>query len=325
MSRRLPACAAAAVAVLCCLIATHPAAADTEPRRATVGIFVTALNSLSFVTNTVIADFWVWTITDADRRSPLETAFVVNEAAKTAEQIGTEKLGGRRWDQQRIRATLNTRLDVSRFPFDHQLIQIMIEESFDTVKDMVYVADREQSGLDPSVNLTGWEIVGWNIDAAVHKYPTSFGNLEHPEASQSPRILFTVELKRHGVRLFIDMSLGAFIAFFMMVLTFRMNPTLPPVFAGRMGVTVATVFTTLISMRVNASVLAAPFGSTLVDRIHVFTLAAGLLTGIAAVAARYYAETGREAQALALDRRVLPIFMVFYFAVVIALISGAIR
>jgi len=313
---------AATVALLACIAAVRPASA--EPAKATIGVFLTALNNLSLVTGTVIADFWMWTIADADRAAPLDTAYIVNEAAKTAEPIGTLKDGAHRWDQRRVRATLNQSLDISRFPFDRQTLDIVIEESFATSQDLVYVADREHSGVASSVSLPGWSVTGWNIRTEEHAYPTNFGDLEHPGPVQAARLIFSVNVKRQGTELFVDLSLGAFVAFLIMVLTFRMNPTVPPIFAGRMVVTAATIFTTLVSMRISDTVVAAPLGATVVDRIHLVTLAAGFLVGIAAITSRRYVETGREDMALRLDRRLLPVFLVAYTAIVTAMVLTAV-
>ncbi|HEX9462050.1 MAG TPA: hypothetical protein VGB82_05580 [Alphaproteobacteria bacterium] len=328
MTRRPAANVAGVLAVVLAIVATFtaPRAAAAEPEQVTIGVFLTGLNNLNFAAGTAAVDFWIWTVVDGETRprSPLETAYIVNEAAKTTEPILTEKQGSRRWDQQRIRATVNNRFDTSHFPFDRQTVQIVIEESFGTTAELLFVADRERSGIAQSVSLTGWSVTGWSVATEEHPYPTNFGDLRHPGPVQSSRLIFNVDLQRHGLALFVDLSIGAVVAFLIMALTFRMNPTLPPIFAGRMGVTAATVFTTLISMRVNSGNIEAPFGSTLIDRIHLVTLGAGFLVGIAAVIARSYAETGSEAAALQLDRRLLPIFVILYAAVVLAMIVGAV-
>lgn len=290
--------------------------ARAEPDRITAGIYLTALNNLNLAAGTVVADFWLWTVVDHERRAPLETAYIVNDAGKTVEAALTDRENGRRWDQQRIRATLNNRFDVSSFPFDHQTVQIVIEDSGATADDLVYVADRERSGVAPDVSLTGWSITGWDIRTEAHPYPTNFGDLRHPGPIQSPRLILSVDVRRHGWALFLEQAVGAFIAFLIMALTFRMPPNQAAIFSGRMGVTAATVFTTLLSLRSNSGIIAAPFGTTLIDRIHLVTMAAGFFAGLSAVTAWGFAQTGRDRMALQFDRSLLSVFVTAYVVIV---------
>ncbi len=132
--------------------------------------------------------------------------------------------------------------------------------------------------------------------------------------SPTSRLVFTLELQREGWSDFIELTLGAFVAFTILALTFRMNPTLPPIFAGRMGVIVASVFTVTLGLRGVNSSLALPIGSSLMDEIHLLTLAAGFAAAVAAATARHFAETGRDSLALALDRRVMSVFIAAYTA-----------
>jgi hypothetical protein len=101
------------VAAMLLLAAGSFCPAGAEPDRITAGIYLTALNNLNLAAGTVVADFWLWTVVDHERRAPLETAYIVNDAGKTVEAVLTDRENGRRWDQQRIRATLNNRFDVS--------------------------------------------------------------------------------------------------------------------------------------------------------------------------------------------------------------------
>lgn len=316
------------LALVTLLLEISPARAQSAPskggpERVTVGVFLSGLHRLDFVEGSFSADFWVWMINDTDRSARIETVDIVNEISKRAEEIGRTISDGRRWDQRRLHGVLQTRWDTWHFPFDRQKIRIILEESFATTDDLVYVADLNNSGVDPAIAVPGWRILGWGVEAGDHLYTSNFGDFDARAGSRSPRLVFTVDIQRDGAWLFLNLVLGAFVAFTMLALSFRMNPTLPPTFAGRMVLIAASVFTVVISMRSTQSFVGHEFGATLVDRIHLLTLFAGFVAAIGAAIARYLAETDCEPQALRMDRRFLPLFAVVYVIFVGAMITAS--
>jgi len=58
----------------------------------------------------------------------------------------------------RIRATMRTNLDLRNFPFDSHDLEIEIEDKNKTDAEYVYIVDPEQSGIDSSVYVAGWDL-----------------------------------------------------------------------------------------------------------------------------------------------------------------------
>jgi hypothetical protein len=305
----------AALLLLLGVLAGYPAQA-AEPERATMGIYLAGVHGLDFSTGKYSADFWLWSNTPSERFSPVETAYIVNEADKAPEPTKTIRSADSRWDQRRIRADLWADWDVERFPFDYQVLTIAIEESFATANELVYVADTERSGIDPTMKIQGWNVVGWDIHSEEHRDATNFGNPDNPGDDQSTRLVFRLTIHRDGLPLFLDLTLGAFVSFAILALSFRLQPMVPPIFGARMVIIVASLFTAIASMRSNSASFAFPFGSALPVRIHLVTLAAGFLAALGAVIARHFVQIDKEAAALRFDRRAMPVFVAAYVAVV---------
>jgi hypothetical protein len=291
-------------------------AAAAQPEQAEMGLYLAGVHGIDFAAGKFSADFWLWSNTKSTRFSPVESAYIVNEADKSPEPTQTIRSADRRWDQRRIRADLWADWNVDRFPFDYQTLAIAIEESFATADDLVYVADKQNSGIDPTMKVQGWTIVGWDIQSEEHDDTTNFGNPEKQGSQRLPRLVFRLTIKRDGLPLFIDLTLGAFVSFTILALSFRMLPMVPPIFGARMVIIVASLFTTIASMRFNSSSFAFPFGSALPVRIHLVTLAAGCFAAVGAVIARYYVESDKEAAALRFDRNALPLFTAAYLIIV---------
>lgn len=58
----------------------------------------------------------------------------------------------------RIRATMRTNLNLRNFPFDSHDLEIEIEDRNKTDKEYIYIVDPEQSGIDSSVYVAGWDL-----------------------------------------------------------------------------------------------------------------------------------------------------------------------
>jgi len=58
----------------------------------------------------------------------------------------------------RVRSTMRTNLDLRNFPFDSHNLEIEIEDKNKTNDDYVYIVDPDQSGIDSSVYVAGWDL-----------------------------------------------------------------------------------------------------------------------------------------------------------------------
>jgi hypothetical protein len=304
----------AALALTLCVLVGGRAAA--EPERASMGIYLAGVHGLDFAAGKYSADFWLWSTVTTELFSPVETAYIVNEADKSPEPTQTIRSADKRWDQRRIRADLWADWNVERFPFDYQVLTIAVEESFTAADHLTYVADNANSGIDPTMTIPGWRIVGWDIASEEHRDASNFGNPAKDSRDRSARLVFRLTIQRDGLPLFLDLTLGAFVAFAIMAISFRLQPMVPPIFGARMVIIVASLFTAIASMRLNSSSFAFTFGSALPVRIHLVTLAAGFLAALGAVIARHHVQSDNEVAALRFDRRALPLFVAAYLIVI---------
>lgn len=313
--------ATAAFLLLALLFASRPASA--QPDEVKLGIYVTGLSGFNLGTGTFNVDFWLWSLTRSGTIAPLDTIDIVNSVARQSELAANQRFGDLNWSQQRLRVTARTEFLTHDFPFDRQKIHIVFEDSLSTTKTMIYAADRQNSGFSPNLTVPGWTVRGWDVTIDDHVYTTTFGHPEHKDSTPASRLTFSLDIQRHGWADLLELALGAFVAFSIMALSFRMNPTVPPIFAGRMGVIVASVFTAVLSLRSADTAMGLPMGTTLVDRLHILTLAAGFVAAIGAAAVRQMAESGNEAAALRTDRWTMPVFVAAYLVVAAVLIAHA--
>ncbi|HIH05582.1 TPA: hypothetical protein HA372_04640 [Candidatus Woesearchaeota archaeon] len=149
------------VIVLAAFLALAPLAAAEEVK---VGLYVLNLGKFDVATGSITADFYLSLKCDTNC-SPEGFEFMNGRASSVDKAIDTpnEKF-------YRIQANLNGPVDLKRFPFDTQSIPIIIEDKTHTVEDLVYVVNEEESGIDPSIAFTGWNLDGWRAEAKEHPY-----------------------------------------------------------------------------------------------------------------------------------------------------------
>ncbi len=125
-----------------------------------VGMYILNLGKFDVATGSFTADFYL------SMKCPDECAstnfanfeFMNGRAASTDKIIDTpnEKF-------YRIQANLNSPVDLKRFPFDTQQMQIIIEDKENPIDKIKYVPMKTDTGIDKSIAFTGWDINGWKV------------------------------------------------------------------------------------------------------------------------------------------------------------------
>ncbi len=72
----------------------------------------------------------------------------------------------------RMQANLYDAVDLRKFPFDHQKLEIILEDKSKTINELRYLPLLEETDMDKSVmDFPGWNIDGWKAFTRIHDYP----------------------------------------------------------------------------------------------------------------------------------------------------------
>jgi hypothetical protein len=202
-----------AVALLLCCGVLAQAAETNKVREVKVGIYVLSLGKLDIGSGTFSADFYLSLKSD----DPIpENAFeFVNGRAASVEK--TEDNDGGREKFYRIMANLTAAVDLKRFPFDAQKLQIILEDKTESVEKMKFVPNGKESGLDAAITFPGWVINGWDIGTAQHDYPVY-------EETFS-QLVYTVKIGRIQFNSFLKTFLPVLFLMLIVMSSFILNPT----------------------------------------------------------------------------------------------------
>ena len=129
-----------------------------------VGIYVLNLGKFDISTGAFTADFYL--SLKCDDACPKQDFEFMNGRASSIDKITdnpNEKL-------YRIQANLNSPIDLKKFPYDKQKIQIIIEDKTQTSDKVKYVPDEKASGIDNSVSFSGWVMNNYTQTIEEHYY-----------------------------------------------------------------------------------------------------------------------------------------------------------
>ena len=197
------------VFILCLVLMIAFFAQIASAQETEVGLYILNLGKFDVSSGAFTADFYL----SMNCKDNCSTDFeFVNGRATSIDKIidePNEKF-------YRIQANLNSPVNLQRFPFDKQKMQIILEDKRNTIDDVIYVPLKEESGIDESIAFTGWDIDGWEAESKEHYY-----GVYNETYSQ---YIFTVDISRIASNSFFKTFLPVLIIMLIVLFTFLMDP-----------------------------------------------------------------------------------------------------
>ncbi|MBM3200015.1 hypothetical protein FJZ53_03680 [Candidatus Woesearchaeota archaeon] len=183
---------------------------SAEPQQVDVGLYILNLGKFDVGTGAFTADFYL-SMKCEEECSPDKFEFMNGRAASIDKAIDkpNEKF-------YRIQANLNSPVDLKKFPFDSQKMQIIIEDKEQTTEDLIYNPDMEESGIDPAVTFPGWNLDGWTAEASEHDYPV-YGE-------KYSQYVFSIDISRIKLNSFIKTFLPIIFIILVALCSFLLDP-----------------------------------------------------------------------------------------------------
>jgi len=180
-----------------------------------VGVYLLSLGNLDTTTGQYTVDFFLNFICDTEACDP--TKFdIMNATSKVEPDDQTDiKVPGEFY--YRVRTSLQTDLDLRKFPFDSHELIIEIEDVNQTDDEYVYIVDESKSGIDPNVY-----VAGWDLDPYIQATTTSHRYSIYNESYSRAR--FVVHISHPWFSSFMKGLFAAIVIVGVGMLSFLMNP-----------------------------------------------------------------------------------------------------
>lgn len=270
-----------------------------------VGAYITKIQDLNFRENKYVIDFYLWFRWKAEgalaEYKPLESFEIINGKVENKGSIVEKKIGDVSYAAVRVSATMSETWELARFPFDSHTVRINIEDSGLTIPDLVFMADRNNSGLGDELDIAGWNALNFMADVKQKTYRTNYGDISLPKDSRSDysRFVFGVDLERtsfgSAIKLLSTVLLATAVAF----VAFLVKPS---DLDARFGMGVGSLFAVAASAFISASLVPDSGEMTVSDKLHMVALGFIFATLLISALGLKLEVGGREELAFRIDR-----------------------
>jgi len=163
------------LAALALLLLILPVAADSGagaaapviasgPHVVYIGVYVVDIKQFSVGDGTYSTNFYLSLRSDAN--VSINDLEFMNGHATSVSTI-TDTPGEKDY---RVYAEMTANPDLRKYPFDNHTLPIIIEPTVLTEKDLVFVIDENNTGLDSEANLPGWMLTGMSAEVTNRTY-----------------------------------------------------------------------------------------------------------------------------------------------------------
>ncbi|MBU6282561.1 hypothetical protein KGQ64_09995 [bacterium] len=148
-----------------------------------VGMWPTILYNLDVGANSFYLAAYVWFVWNGNlEHDPSETVEFTNNVESwglTRRKTYPQPIllpDGRHYQCLRIEGRFFHAFSLSRFPLEKHRLVLSIEDNTYPSTELVYRFDREQSGLDPGLEIPGWEIYDWRAQVSERALGSNLGD-----------------------------------------------------------------------------------------------------------------------------------------------------
>jgi hypothetical protein len=187
-----------------------------------MGVYPVKLYDFDLPRRTFKVSFYTWWRTLDKDYQPHKSVEITNATDYLTKFGAQGKNNDEYFTYVRYYATIQYDWNVKDFPFDHQFLEVHLED-FADIQYIIFKPDGEHSHIHPELTLEGWNILGMQLKQSTTTYDTNFGDVSTPKGQYS-RLTFVLEIKRQGWRAYFNYFIGFFIAFFLCNMIYLVDP-----------------------------------------------------------------------------------------------------
>ena len=258
-----------------------------QPDTCRLGIYLNSIYDFKIDDKSFMADFWMWINYKNDSLKFENAIEITNSKTVDFSHYSLEKKAGWNWMSQKCRAQLIHQWDVTKFPFDKQVLRIEMEDTQLDTSRLVYLADQTNSKVDTAGNSKEWCIESFQVKQNFRTYATTYGNPVLSGKSSYPGVVAAITIRRNNswIKL-IKLLTGVYVAFLITCIVFFVSNESQD---SRFCLCVGGIFAAIGNKYIVESVVPSSTSNTLMDNVHTLTFVFILLiTIVMVVSLRWY-------------------------------------
>ena len=231
-------------------------AASPGPAEVIVGAYVNDIQELDFKANNYTVDLYVWFRWKDPSIDPSKTMEFMNRYASDdniRESLYEEPKpmpDGSLYAIIRYQGHFSTKFRLDGYPFDTQKLMVVMEDTIAGADAQVYVPDADGGvAINPDITLPGFSVGKPVMNVTSRPYPTNFGDLAQPGATDYSRLSIAIPVTRPMVA----MSIKTFVPIGLIVVCAALVFFVRPRYVeGRIGLGI-TALLTLVALQLTST------------------------------------------------------------------------
>jgi len=275
-----------------------PVASQTyqqEPSRVKVGVWINSIEKVDTPAQTFSVDFYMW-FKYRDIKPDIEFL----RGTPRMDLVTEEERPTENYIEYRVRGAYVQPFDFRDFPLDEHFLSISLEDKNHDITELVFEPDLEESGIDPSLSVAGWDVKDFRIYVSEHAYPDETYS----------QLTFGLTVYRSKISAVLKNFLPIIIITLISLLTFAISIKN---FGQRVGICVSTLMSAVAYHIAALSGLPALGYLTLFDRIMLVVYTVFLYNLLVSVQGMRLVEAGKVEEAEKFESRMqnlLPVLVV---------------
>lgn len=286
---------------------------QAQPEKVKVGVFVKSIYDVSMANGEFSTAFDLWFLHKKDSLEIEKNFEIANNKTFQIQSSSVEKVNGWNWVSAKIVGRMQQDWITHNFPFDKQVLLIKLENTLYDSRQVVFEPDVKGSKIDKNFSLAGWKIEKFEIKQNPSKYETNYGDPSlSEESSEYSAVDILIHIKRNSWGLFFKVFLGLYIALLISSLVFVVPAS---DLNSKFGLAIGGLFAAVGNKYIVDSSLPESNAFTLSDQIHALTFSFILLYILLSAVVHSVHSKGKEELAKKLDRMLLWLAPLTYFAI----------
>jgi len=289
------------------------------------GGYIISLYDFDYSKNSYSADLWLWFVIDDSNSeiTPIDTYEIVNSNFLTNLLDFRDITPNGIWQTRKVRGVFQEQWDLSNYPFDSHTLEIVVEEADLEVDEFRYSPDQVNSKISETLELPGWEIMGFEIRTEQYDYDTNFGNPSSDinTGSSYSRLILSIAIKRDAVSEFIKLHTVVFIAMLISTLSLMIAPTSGDYLAGRSGMIVAMIYAIVLNLQFVNQLIYSSSTLTLTDKLHFITLFFLLAYFLVTIMSYIFQKRGKPEHSRWIDLVALKTSLIVYPLIIFSIVN----
>ena len=325
--------AALLLGLIASAMATPAHAEEAAPQQVIVGAYINDIQELDTERGTYTIDFYMWFRWKDPQVDPTDSIEVMNSnAMENTTSSATGGVSGRPFPSEprvmpdgskyqgfRYQGVFSKNMDLHRFPFDIQRLNVLLEDVNQDNRQLEFVPDTTPVTINEQVTIPGFQIGTPTLTVVSHKYPTAFGDLTAPPTPTYSRIVLAVPVARDALPYLVKIMLPIFIVVLITSLIYMIPARLDE---ARTGIGITAMLTMVALQWTTDADLPSVEYLMMVDVIYIVSMAYILFAmGYTVFASRRSTQESAEAVLQALDRRMGITSLVLYVVVIAIVVT----